>query len=166
MGAILTVTTVVTVKTSPMSRYSSLNLPHANADRARELAHFAGLPVSAYVANLIDAAYAAVMGDPGTEGLVVEHDGPTVVAVTLELPDDKGGLRSLTIPADAIPAVADQIERVAAKGGALPDQDLPVRLRISRRGSGVILESGKGRRSYSVTAAQKLANALRAALRS
>ena len=148
-----------------MSRYSSLNLPHANADRARELAQFSGLPVSAYVANLIDAAYTAVMGDPGTEGLVVERDGPVVVAVTLELPDDKGGLRSLTIPADAVPAVAAEIERMATKRGAMPGQDLPIRLKVSRRGSGVILESGKGRRSYSVTAAQKLASALRAALR-
>jgi hypothetical protein len=148
-----------------MSRYSSLNLPHANADRARELAHSSGLPVGVYVANLIDAAYAAVMGDPGTEGLAVERDGPSVVAVTLELPDEKGGLRSLAIPAEAVPTVADHIERMATKGGALPDQALPVRLKVSRRGSGVILESGKGRRSYSVTAAQKLAHALRATLR-
>jgi hypothetical protein len=64
-----------------------------------------------------------------------------------------------------VPIVADHIERVATKGGALPDPALPVRLKVSRRGSGVILESGKGRRSYSVTAAQKLASALRAALR-
>lgn len=116
-----------------MSRYETVALKPAVAQRARTLADKLGIPIGALVATLIDDAFRAEFGDiPGA----VTREGDQLM-VTL-------GASTIAIPVKEAASVAATIAEAASpdeRYRANMNLDVPCMLFVMRKGSGVIFEA-------------------------
>lgn len=116
-----------------MSRYETVALKPAVAQRARTLADKLGVPIGALVATLIDDAFRREFGDiPGA----VTKDGDQLL-ITL-------GEAKIAIPVREAASVATTIAEAASpdeRYRANMNLDVPCMLFVMRKGSGVIFEA-------------------------
>lgn len=118
-----------------MSRYETVALKPAVAERARALAKHLGIPISALVATLIDGAFRNEFGDH--LGAVEQNGDRLRIKLggdVIEIPLGEAGTVAATIAQAAAP---DERFR-----GNL-NLDVPCMLFVGRKGSGVVFEATK-----------------------
>jgi len=136
-----------------MAKYTSANVSPEVGERARRLARHRGLPLAVYLAELIDADHKATFGEEPDPGVFIDVDAAGV-PTRFVLLDGSG----IEVPAALAADFADNVERIATKGGALADlSEGGDFLTIERHGPAVVITSGDKRWSVGVHRARQIA---------
>jgi len=140
---------------------TSITIPRDVAERARRVARMHGMPLTAYVAELVDADFAANFGEDAEPLIsVVVDDAGKATAYTIET------IEPFDVPATLAAAFASNVEQIAKHGGAtLEVVDSSALVRVDRKGPAVIVQvlaDGKSTKaSFGVHRALQIASRLR-----
>lgn len=140
---------------------TSITIARDVAERARRVARMNDMPLTAYIAELVDADFVANFGEDAEPLIsVVVDDAGTPTAYRVET------IEPFDVPATLAAAFSDNVEQIATHGGAtLEVVDSPALIRVDRKGPAVLVQVMAGgqpaKASFGVHRALQIATRLR-----